>query len=88
MKYLTSSNVKCASHMKYRPMADVKYSPTANMKVTVCFANEKQLPTEAVWYFFNQQLFDQTGAREHWCHHSTNDQDHKTRGHHGGRDVR
>ena len=48
MKYLTSSNVKCASHMKYRPMADVKYSPTANMKVTVCFANEKQLPKEAV----------------------------------------
>ena len=48
MKYLPSANVKCASHMKYRPVADVKYSSPTNVKVTVCFANEKQLPKEAV----------------------------------------
>ncbi len=29
MKYLPSANVKCASHMKYRPLADVKYSAAA-----------------------------------------------------------
>ena len=50
MKYMPSANVKCASHMKYRPTADVKYSSPTNVKVTVCFANEKQLPKEAVWY--------------------------------------
>jgi hypothetical protein len=42
MKYLTSSNVKCASHMKYRPVADVKYSPMANVIVTALRGNEKE----------------------------------------------
>ena len=42
MKYLPSANVKCASHMKYRPLADVKYSPKANVIVTVfSFAAQK-----------------------------------------------
>ena len=42
MKYLTSSNVKCASHMKYRPVADVKYSTMANVKVTTLCGNEEE----------------------------------------------